>query len=401
MPLSSIPLPGATSGELRRADVVVHGAGDRSAIDCSSDFGIDDAADSANDNGVTLLCARSRRRAAQLDPAQLDPAQLDQPELVTAELDPAQLDQPREQSRSARSRSARSRSARSRSARSRSARSRSARSRSSSIPLSSIGDLASVVNCATYPQLCASRHARGARKPTAPSSPAPRSAISEPTATRRSAICRRAPSRAPHRSRPSAQLLAGDTTTTPGYPNLTLGDLLLSTIPPASYPWQTVHLLSACRSRPTPASAGETVTYTAGLTVSSAGSAAVQVTLSLPSTFSYVAGQRHARRERCRRILRAGSTLNWTFLLDARQPHPHVDGERRDRPRACDRDGLCRRGRLGRVLVDGARPGRRRRGARRHPRHRHRAHPGRAAVSTMATSTSATSRLQATSTTGR
>jgi hypothetical protein len=82
-----------------------------------------------------------------------------------------------------------------------------------------------------------------------------------------------------------AQLLIGDSTSDPDYPNLTLGDVLLSTLPPASYPWQTVSMsglpLAADES------AGGTVSYTLTLNLSNAPGT-VLVDLTLPPGFSYV-----------------------------------------------------------------------------------------------------------------
>ena len=84
------------------------------------------------------------------------------------------------------------------------------------------------------------------------------------------------------------QLLNGDNTSYPGYPNpLTLADLLLTTVPPASYPWQSVTLSSL----PLAANAtnGGDETYTANLTVGGIAST-VQVSVSLPPSFAYVPG---------------------------------------------------------------------------------------------------------------
>jgi len=82
-----------------------------------------------------------------------------------------------------------------------------------------------------------------------------------------------------------AQLLIGDTTSDPDYPSITLGDLLLSTMPPASYPWQTVNLGGLPLAAD--ATAGGTVSYTLTVTLSNAP-ATVLVKLTLPPGFSYV-----------------------------------------------------------------------------------------------------------------
>ena len=42
-----------------------------------------------------------------------------------------------------------------------------------------------------------------------------------------------------------AELLAEVNTSAPRFPSINVGDLLLSTLPPASYPWQSVPLTSA------------------------------------------------------------------------------------------------------------------------------------------------------------
>jgi choice-of-anchor C domain-containing protein len=81
------------------------------------------------------------------------------------------------------------------------------------------------------------------------------------------------------------ELLTGDITSTSGYPTLTLADLLLSTVPPASYPWPSVDLSGLPLA--SDESAGGTVDYTATLDVSGAPST-VLVSVTLPPTFAYV-----------------------------------------------------------------------------------------------------------------
>ncbi|HXY42681.1 MAG TPA: Ig-like domain repeat protein, partial [Acidimicrobiales bacterium] len=71
----------------------------------------------------------------------------------------------------------------------------------------------------------------------------------------------------------------------PGYPDLTLEDLILMTTPPSSYPWQSVSLPSLPLAADE--TAGGTVTYTASLAVSNTPET-VQVAISLPPTFAYV-----------------------------------------------------------------------------------------------------------------
>ena len=84
-----------------------------------------------------------------------------------------------------------------------------------------------------------------------------------------------------------ADILVGDDMTAAGYPDLTLGDLLLSLVPPQSYPWQTVDLAGVPLAQYE--SAGGNDRFTVPLQVSG-GDAAVQLTITLPPTFAYVAG---------------------------------------------------------------------------------------------------------------
>jgi choice-of-anchor C domain-containing protein len=84
-----------------------------------------------------------------------------------------------------------------------------------------------------------------------------------------------------------SELLSGDVTSYPGYPNpLTLADLLLTTVPPASYPWQSVTLPNLPLAAN--ATSGGDETYTATITANIAGTA--QVSVSLPASFAYVPG---------------------------------------------------------------------------------------------------------------
>ncbi|HTT89803.1 MAG TPA: hypothetical protein VMF65_09630 [Acidimicrobiales bacterium] len=84
-----------------------------------------------------------------------------------------------------------------------------------------------------------------------------------------------------------ADVLVGDDTGVPDYPDLTLGDLLISLVPPQSYPWQSVDLAGVPLAQDE--SAGGSDQYTVPLQVSG-GDANVQLTISLPPTFAYVAG---------------------------------------------------------------------------------------------------------------
>ena len=84
------------------------------------------------------------------------------------------------------------------------------------------------------------------------------------------------------------QLLEELNTAAPGFPAVTLGDLLLSTVPPASYPWQSYTLSDLPLAADEPPGDGGTTTYSATFTVSSPG--VQQITADLPPTFAYVPG---------------------------------------------------------------------------------------------------------------
>ena len=84
-----------------------------------------------------------------------------------------------------------------------------------------------------------------------------------------------------------ADILVGDDTSAAGYPDLTLGDLLLSLLPPQSYPWQTVDLAGVPLAQNE--SAGGNDWFTVPLQVSG-GAATVNLTITLPPTFAYVTG---------------------------------------------------------------------------------------------------------------
>ncbi|MGA2210400.1 MAG: Ig-like domain-containing protein [Acidimicrobiales bacterium] len=110
-----------------------------------------------------------------------------------------------------------------------------------------------------------------------------------------------------------AQLLIGDSTSDPDYPSLTLGDVLLSTLPPASYPWQSVSMsglpLAADES------AGGTVTYTLTLNLSN-GPGTVLVDLTLPPGFSYVHDSANWSDGQLIDPTPAGSSLYWALALE-------------------------------------------------------------------------------------
>ena len=84
------------------------------------------------------------------------------------------------------------------------------------------------------------------------------------------------------------QLLQELNTSGPGFPVVTLGDLLLSTVPPASYPWQSFTLSDLPLAADETPGDGGTATYTATFTVASPG--VQQVSADLPPTFAYVPG---------------------------------------------------------------------------------------------------------------
>ncbi len=84
------------------------------------------------------------------------------------------------------------------------------------------------------------------------------------------------------------QLLADLDAAVPGFPTLTLSDLLAGLTPPTSYPWQSVDLTSLPLARYE--SSGGSDTLSTSLDVSSASAVTVTVTLTLPSGFAYVAG---------------------------------------------------------------------------------------------------------------
>jgi choice-of-anchor C domain-containing protein len=112
-----------------------------------------------------------------------------------------------------------------------------------------------------------------------------------------------------------SQLLSGDNTSYPGYPNpLTLADLLLTTVPPASYPWQSVNLSSLPLAAN--ATGGGDETYTASITSASAQTAQISVTL--PTSFAYVPGSTTLNGGAAADPS-SGPPLSWTLPLNAGQ----------------------------------------------------------------------------------
>jgi Bacterial Ig-like domain (group 3) len=84
------------------------------------------------------------------------------------------------------------------------------------------------------------------------------------------------------------ELLQELDTSAPGFPAVTLGDLLLSMVPPASFPWQSFTLSGLPLAADETPGKGGTATYTASFTVPSPG--IQQISADLPSTFAYVPG---------------------------------------------------------------------------------------------------------------
>ena len=147
-----------------------------------------------------------------------------------------------------------------------------------SIPLSSIGDLATVVNCAGA--FACSGQTLGAAATNGALVPAVTlgqlvSALTDPSGV------------AGYQTSTLRDILVGDDTTVPGYPDLTLGDLLFSLVSPQSYPWQTGDLAGAPLAQHE--SAGGSDRFTVPLQITG-GNATVELTVTLPPTFAYVAG---------------------------------------------------------------------------------------------------------------
>ena len=148
----------------------------------------------------------------------------------------------------------------------------------SSVPLSSIADLATIVDCSgafdCAGQTLGAAATDGALQPAATLGQLA-SGLTDPSG---------APG---YEATTLADILVGDDTSAAGYPDLTLGDLLLSLLPPQSYPWQTVDLAGVPLAQNE--SAGGNDWFTVPLQVSG-GAATVNLTITLPPTFAYVTG---------------------------------------------------------------------------------------------------------------
>ena len=148
----------------------------------------------------------------------------------------------------------------------------------SSTPLSSIGGLASIVNCdGTFVcsgQTLGAAAIAGALQPGVTLEELVSSLI-DPN------------SDAGYSATTLQDILAGDDTSTPGYPELTLGDLLLALVAPQSYPWQTVDLAGVPLAQDE--SAGGSERFTVPLQITG-GNVTVGLTITLPPTFAFVTG---------------------------------------------------------------------------------------------------------------
>ena len=178
----------------------------------------------------------------------------------------------------------------------------------SSIPLSSIPLIAQVVDCQTYLSCATATLGQAAQAGAL----LPSATLLDLPGYNGTTIGELPPSVLTGTS--LAQLLIGDVTTQQGYPDITLGDLLVSTMPPSSYPWQSVSLPAL------PLAANETsgglVTYTMTLTLSN-GPGNVAVDLTLPPSFSYVPGSGTLSGEpSLADPTPCGSSLCWDFALE-------------------------------------------------------------------------------------
>jgi hypothetical protein len=147
-----------------------------------------------------------------------------------------------------------------------------------SVPLSSISDLAAVVDCSTY-ALCASATLGQASVAGAVLPGADLGDLGTYNGTTIGQL-------GTYNGTTLAELLAEVNTSAPGFPSINVGDLLLSTLPPASYPWQSVPLTTLPLAANE--SSGGTVSYTAVLTATA--SSVQQISVTLPPTFAYVPG---------------------------------------------------------------------------------------------------------------
>ena len=110
-----------------------------------------------------------------------------------------------------------------------------------------------------------------------------------------------------------AQLLVGDDTTQSGYPEITLGDLLVSTMPPSSYQWQSVSLPELPLTAN--GTAGGTVTYTMTLTLNN-GPANVAVDLYCPLRSPRPGSGTITAEPSLADPTPCGSSLCWDFALE-------------------------------------------------------------------------------------
>ena len=178
----------------------------------------------------------------------------------------------------------------------------------SSIPLSSIPLVADIVNCNTYSQCSTATLGQAAQAGAL----LPSATLLDLPTYDGTTIGELPPSVLTGMS--LAQLLVGDVTTQAGYPNITLGDLLVATMPPSSYPWQSVSLPALPLAAD--GTAGGTVTYTMTLTLSN-GPANVAVDLALPPSFSYLPGSGTMTGEpSLADPTPCGSSLCWDFALE-------------------------------------------------------------------------------------
>ena len=178
----------------------------------------------------------------------------------------------------------------------------------SSIPLSSISDLPAVVNCSTFLQCSSATLGQAAEagailpganlgdlgtygSTTLGDLPASAIAATTPQTTLGQLGTYGITTLgdlATYNGMTLGQLLQEVNTSAPGFPAVTLGDLLLSTVPPASYPWQSLSLSDLPLAANESPGGGGAATYTATVTVPSPGTQ--QVSVDLPPTFAYVPG---------------------------------------------------------------------------------------------------------------
>ncbi|MHB1883626.1 MAG: hypothetical protein ACYCVV_01160 [Acidimicrobiales bacterium] len=216
VPLSSIALPGAASGA--SGALTAWCAELQSLGSACSGFGIDDSSAAPNDNGVTLLSLALA--GIPLSSIPLSSIPLSSIPLASIDLASSPLASIPLASISLASNPLASIPLASIDL---------SAIPLASIPLASIGDLSAVVDCSTYTS-CASAtlgqaYGAGAVLPGATLSDLSASEIGSTT---------------PETS--VADLLSALNTASAGFPDVTLGDLFLSTTPPASYPWQSVSL---------------------------------------------------------------------------------------------------------------------------------------------------------------